>query len=67
MNQPFSGETQSDKFRLNYDNLIVHKLLINTLRARLHETRSEFEPFEISNLFEKSFRLHGDFTAATCK
>ena len=23
--------------------------------------------FEISNRFEKSFRLHGDFTAATCK
>ena len=23
--------------------------------------------FEISNGFEKSFRLHGDFTAAMCK
>ena len=23
--------------------------------------------FEISNCFEKSFRLHGDFTATTCK
>ena len=23
--------------------------------------------FEMSNRFEKSFRLHGNFTAATCK
>ena len=36
---------------------------------RLHDTRGELKPFEISNRFEMSFRLHGnlhgDLTVAT--
>ena len=43
--------------------------IFNSLRARLHETRSELKQFEILNRFELSFRLHGnlhrDFTAAS--
>ena len=43
------------------------KSIYYELRARLHETRSESNRFEISNRFEKSFHLHGDFTVGTCK
>ena len=35
------------------------------IRARLHETEIELNPFEISNHFEKLFYLHGDFVAVT--
>ena len=37
------------------------------LRARLHEPEVNSNQFEISHQLEKSFRLHDNFTAATCK
>ena len=53
----------------------IHELsneLSNELRLTILEhvymrPKVNSNRFEISNRFEKSFRLHGYFTAATCK